>query len=222
MKTFKQVATSICTLLTGLHAAGAAAATDPTDSEQAAPPSSTLREGPPRGTSSIDGRWLLALQTDIASAHWLRRNGDDRVMVYGGDIHQTGHAALGYGLTEQLLLSGGVLLTHVDFEDERGQSWSWRVEPALSYLLDGDVVRPYFGVQGIGGGGTSTYYTDMELGAGVHGGARLGISEHLSIDPILSLRYFQNTINATGLGPTFTAREHYVSATGGLRFSAWL
>lgn len=167
-------------------------------------------------SQSIAGRWMLGLEANVVSSSWSRYDGShDLGASIGGPTF--GNAVFGYAVTERWLISGALGLGHREGEAAYDKSTSWRIMPALSYVFDGDLARPFCGLQAIAGGFKSMSVAQT-FGGGLHAGVRLGISEHLSIDPVLSAQYMNSRsrlTNDSGLsGLSGDSEPHQVYASG--------
>lgn len=172
-------------------------------------------------SQSIARRWMLGLEADLASLSWSRY---DESRHFGAGIGSStlGSAVFGYGVSERWLVSGAFGIGHSEGNAAYDKSTVWRIMPALSYVLDGGLARPFFGLQAIAGGYKSTI-VQHSFGGGLHAGVRLGISEHLSIDPVLTAQYINaRSMPTSASGLSGDSEEHHVYATGGIRFNAWL
>jgi hypothetical protein len=161
---------------------------------QAAEPSakvdSAANEGQ-RQTGDIARHLMVGLDTRLLHASYAVGDAEQTTLTLGLSVgSSTPWLSFGYGLSHNWLLSGSLSVQHSDVSNDSASNATTTISlaPAVSHVFGSGAVRPYLGIQTSLTRATSSF-DYFGAGGGAHGGMRLEVSDHLSLEPRVTADY---------------------------------
>lgn len=182
-----------------------------------------------RAPGAIGGRALVGLESSLLAAanDWSLTRGQE------GDVTSDNHVlgltlgvgfpsvVFGYGLTDDWLLSGDLLVQKEQRDTPIAQeSTSVRATPAVTYLLGAGHLRPFAGVQGYFGRQTG-YVDSNSLGGGIHGGFRFELGERISMEPLARVNYVWSHDEFDTAALFGDSESHHLQGQVAARLAGW-